>query len=141
MTPVFRATNDRTFAETLIRRNMTAYYERLGWHWDSQLFAKQWGEMDSIELCVNTSRVGLLCLYCDDTAYDIRELQIDPPWQRRGLGTAAIHYVEDLARQADVTSLRLRVFRINPARHLYQRLGFRVCQTDSDVITMQRTLR
>ncbi len=101
MTPVFRATNDRTFAETLIRRNMTAYYERLGWHWDTQLFAKQWGEMDSIELCVNTSRVGLLCLYRDDTAYDIRELQIDPPWQRRGLGTAAIHYVEDLARLLD----------------------------------------
>lgn len=141
MTLIIQPTKDKAFAESIILQNMSAYYKQLDMRWDTALFAKQWGELDSYELVMDASRVGLLCLYHDDRAYYIRELQIDPSWQRRGLGTAAIRYVEDLARQADIGSLRLRVFRINPARHLYQRLGFRVIKTDGDVLAMERIAR
>ncbi len=140
MTPVIRPTNDKAFAETLIRHNMAAYHQQLGWHWDTALFDQQWRELESYELVVNATPVGVLCLQQEHSAYHIRELQIAPSWQRQGLGTAALHFAEAHARQAGIHWLRLRVFSINPAMALYERMGFRVLTTEGGVQAMERRI-
>lgn len=140
MTPVIQPTNDKAFAETLIRHNMAAYHQQLGWHWDTALFDQQWRELESYELVVNATPVGVLCLQQEDSAYHIRELQIAPSWQRQGLGTAALHFAEARARQAGIPRLRLRVFSINPAMALYERMGFRVLTTEGGVQAMERRI-
>lgn len=140
MTPIIRPTNDKTFAEKLIRQNMSIYYKQLDMRWDTALFDKQWHELDSYELVINASRVGLLCINYDENAYYIRELQIDQKWQRQGLGTAAIRYTEEIAQQAGIRLLRLRVFCINPAIALYERMGFRVCKKEGGTHYMERSI-
>ncbi|MEX2365743.1 MAG: GNAT family N-acetyltransferase [Pseudohongiellaceae bacterium] len=135
-----RPTNDKAFAENIIIQNMSAYYKQLDMRWDTALFDKQWGELDSYELVINASRVGLLCINHDENAYYIRELQIDPRWQRQGLGTAAIRYAKDIALQSSIPLLRLRVFCINPAIALYGRMGFRICKTEGDTHYMERRI-
>ncbi len=61
---------------------------------------------------------------------------IDPPFQGRGLGTAI---VRDLLTECGERRLpaRLHVFPHNPARHLYERLGFRETGRDAASIVMQ----
>lgn len=140
MTPIIRPTNDKTFAESIIIQNMSAYYNQLDMRWDTALFAKQWGELDSYELVINASRVGLLCINHDENAYYIRELQIDHKWQRQGLGTTAIRYTEEMAKQAGIHLLRLRVFCINPAIALYERMGFQVLRTEEGIHFMERSI-
>lgn len=140
MTPMIRPTNDKTFAEKLIRQNMSAYYKQLDMRWDTALFDKQWDELDSYALVINASRVGLLCINHDEIAYYIRELQIDQKWQRQGLGTAAIRYTEEIAQQSGIRLLRLRVFCINPAVELYERMGFRVRKTEDGTHYMERSI-
>ncbi|EHJ92616.1 hypothetical protein KUC_2573 [Vreelandella boliviensis LC1] len=140
MTPIIQPTNDKAFAENIILQNMSAYYKQLDMRWDTALFAKQWGELDSYELVINASRVGLLCLNHDESAYYIRELQIDQKWQRNGFGTAAIRYTEEIAQQAGIHLLRLRVFCINPAIALYERMGFRICKTEDNTHYMERCI-
>lgn len=140
MTPIIRPTNDKAFAEKLILQNMSAYYEQLDMRWDTALFDKQWDELASYELVINTSPVGLLCVNHDEAAYYIRELQIDHKWRRQGLGTAAIRYTEEIAQQAGIRLLRLRVFCINPAIALYERMGFRICKTEDNTHYMQRRI-
>lgn len=132
-----RPTNDKTFAEKLIRQNMSAYYKQLDMRWDTGLFDKQWGGLDSYALTVNASRVGLLCINHDENAYYIRELQIAPQWQRRGIGKMAIRYAEETAQQADIHLLRLRVFCINPAKALYERMGFCISKTEGNTHYME----
>jgi ribosomal protein S18 acetylase RimI-like enzyme len=141
MTPIIRPTNDKAFAEKLIRQNMSGYYEQLDIRWDTDLFDRQWGELDSYALVTNNSRVGLLCINHDEDAYYIRELQIASPWQRQGLGAAAIRFTVDTAQQAGIHLLRLRVFCINPAIALYQRMGFRILKTEEGLHTMERRIR
>ena len=140
MTPIIRRTNDKAFAENIIIQNMSVYYNQLDMCWDTQLFAKQWDALDSYELVINAARVGLLCINHDATAYYIRELQIDQQWQRQGLGTTAIRYTEEMAKQAGIRLLRLRVFYINPAITLYERLGFRICKTEDNTHYMERRI-
>ncbi|MGM0826364.1 MAG: GNAT family N-acetyltransferase [Pseudomonadota bacterium] len=140
MTPVIRSTNDKTFAEKLIRQNMSAYYKQLDMYWDPVLFDKDWSELDSYELVINACQVGLLCINHDENAYYIRELQIDPQWQRQGLGEAAIRFVMEIARRAGIPLLRLRVFSINPAVALYERMGFRICKTQGHTHYMERRI-
>ncbi|MGP9652857.1 GNAT family N-acetyltransferase [Halomonas sp. AOP35-4E-18] len=140
MTPIIRPTNDKAFAENIIRQNMSAYYKQLDMRWNTALFDKQWSELDSYELVIKASRVGLLCINHDENAYYIRELQIDQKWQRQGLGTAAIRYTEEIAKQAGIHLLRLRVFCINPASALYERLGFRVSKTEGGTHYMERRI-
>ncbi|MGP9766524.1 GNAT family N-acetyltransferase [Halomonas sp. AOP13-D3-9] len=140
MTPIIRPTNDKAFAENIIIQNMSAYYKQLDMRWDTALFDKQWGELDSYELVINASRVGLLCINHDEAAYYIRELQIDQKWQRQGLGTAAIRYTEKIVKQAGIPLLRLRVFCINPASALYERMGFHVRKTEGGTHYMERRI-
>ncbi|GEN27206.1 hypothetical protein HVA01_08520 [Halovibrio variabilis] len=140
MTPIIRPTNDKAFAEKIIRQNMSDYYQQLGMRWNPALFDKDWGELDSYELVINASRVGLLCINHDGNAYYIRELQIDRTWQRQGLGTTAIRYTEEIAQQSGIRLLRLRVFCINPAIALYERMGFRVCKTEGGTHYMERRI-
>ena len=140
MTPLIRPTNDKRFAEQLIRQNMSGYYEQLDMHWDSALFDNDWRALESYQLVINTCPVGLLCINQDAQAYYIRELQIAPPWQRQGLGTAAIRYTMDRVRQADIDTLRLRVFCINPAVMLYERMGFHVRKTEDNTHYMERRI-
>ncbi|OAZ91487.1 GNAT family N-acetyltransferase [Halomonas sp. G11] len=140
MTPIIRPTNDKAFAEGIIRQNMSAYYKQLDMHWDTALFDKQWDEFESYELVINASRAGLLCINHDENAYYIRELQIDQKWQCQGVGTAAIRYTEEIAKQAGIHLLRLRVFCINPASALYERMGFRVRKTEGGTHYMERSI-
>jgi ribosomal protein S18 acetylase RimI-like enzyme len=117
---------------------MSGYYDQLDMRWDTDLFDRQWGELDSYALIINACPVGLLCINHNEHAYYIRELQIEPHWQRQGLGEAAIRHVVDIARRAGIPLLRLRVFGINPAVALYERVGFRICKTEGHTHYMER---
>lgn len=140
MTPLIRPTNDKAFAENLIRQNMAAYHKQLDMRWETALFEKNWNELDNYELVVNACPVGVLLLNHDEHAYYIRELQIVPQWQRQGLGSKAIRYVIEAAQQADINLIRLRVFCINPAIALYERMGFRVWKTEGGTHYMERSI-
>ncbi|WP_339882903.1 GNAT family N-acetyltransferase [Vreelandella maris] len=140
MTPIIQPTDDKVFAEELIRQNMSGYYTQLNMRWDTDLFDRQWDELDSYVLVINASRVGLLCINHDEDAYYIRELQISPEWRCQGLGTAAIRFTADTAQQAGIRLLRLRVFCINPAIALYERMGFRILKTAAGMHAMERRI-
>lgn len=140
MSPIIRPTDDKAFAEELIRHNMSVYYKQLDMRWDTALFDKNWSELDCYELVVNACPVGVLLLNHDESAYYIRELQIVDKWQRKGLGSHAIRYVIENAQQAGLNVIRLRVFCINPAIALYERMGFRIRKTEGKTHYMERRI-
>jgi ribosomal protein S18 acetylase RimI-like enzyme len=52
---------------------------------------------------------------------------IAPRYQRKGIGTAVMR---DLLLRAGTVPVRLNVLHVNPARALYERLGFRILSRD-----------
>jgi GNAT superfamily N-acetyltransferase len=69
--------------------------------------------------------IGCLCTSIQPGALKLHRVFLLPAAQGRGLGTALVREVMAAARARGLP-LRLRVLRVNPARNLYERLGFRV---------------
>jgi GNAT superfamily N-acetyltransferase len=67
----------------------------------------------------------------------LEQIFIDAPFQRRGIGTGIIHRLIDRANRAR-QPVTLGVVKINPARHLYERLGFRITLDDDRKFYMRR---
>jgi len=65
---------------------------------------------------------------CDEADHlYLSRVEVLPAWQGRGVGSGVIRALQALAR-AQGRPVRLHVFDINPARRLYERLGFRVVE-------------
>lgn len=69
--------------------------------------------------------IGLLKVLRDGLTWELLQIQLLPPFQGRGIGTMLIQSVIDEASAAKA-SLKLTVLKVNPAQHLYRRLGFMI---------------
>jgi ribosomal protein S18 acetylase RimI-like enzyme len=72
-----------------------------------------------------------------DGALYLEQIFIDAAFQRRGIGTGIINDLIGRATQAG-QPVMLGVVKTNPARHLYERLGFRVTHEDDRKFYMRR---
>ena len=97
--------------------------------WDEGLHARLFRERFDLSkvriVMVAEQAVGMLETATTDTEVVLSNIRIAPTYQRWGLGTAI---VSDLVADAHRArrSVRLRVLKVNPARSLYERLGFTV---------------
>jgi ribosomal protein S18 acetylase RimI-like enzyme len=65
-------------------------------------------------------------------AYHISELHVDPSLRNKGIGGALLDHAEAEARSTGYKQMSLSTTTSNPARHLYERHGFRVVETKTD---------
>jgi ribosomal protein S18 acetylase RimI-like enzyme len=68
--------------------------------------------------------IGRLWVACDSRSLTILDISVIPSLQGRGIGTDCMHRVLRRAREARL-DVELQVVTDNPARRLYERLGFR----------------
>ena len=68
-------------------------------------------------------QMGLLKVTRDGPEWVLQQIQIAPEFQGRGIGEALVRGVALEARQAGA-ALYLSVLKANPARRLYERIGF-----------------
>lgn len=65
-------------------------------------------------------------------AYIVHELHVHPEHRNRGIGGALLDYAEEQARHELAPRMALTTHMENPARHLYERHGFRVAEERTD---------
>ncbi len=81
-------------------------------------------ELDNYEVHLNQIRVGVLRFsYSVDTTF-LRDFQLLPEFQGRGIGAKCLDLVARHALNCQSTKLVLRVFSENPAINLYESKGF-----------------
>lgn len=77
----------------------------------------------------------MLKLDRDETPWHLMQIQLAPSLQGRGLETQLLDEIIREARSARA-SIRLGVLKVNPARRLYERLGFVVVRETVDRVKM-----
>lgn len=115
--------------EPLYEKCMRAYSEAF-YPWDPFSFRRTFKE-DEVEVLEYKGRiVGLLkTMVYEDHLY-LAEIQLDTVVRNRGLGTLLVRRTLDRGASLGLPVL-LRVLRNNPARGLYERLGFRVIRENT----------
>ncbi|MEP5111223.1 MAG: GNAT family N-acetyltransferase, partial [Ekhidna sp.] len=82
----------------------------------------------------NGQNIGLLKLDEKENSLEIVQIQIDPNYQRKGIGKKIIKSViEDFKGSKEIF---LSVLKENPAQQLYQRMGFKVTGHNDDSFIM-----
>lgn len=81
--------------------------------------------------------VGMVKLIRTDPEWHLRQIQISPAWQGRGLGAAILAPLLCGASDAG-RAIVLNVLRVNPAEKLYRRLGFEPVSESETSYKMRR---
>jgi len=88
-------------------------------------------------ILVDEQIAGVIAIRDEPARLHLEKIYIHPDFQRQRLGTRLL--TELIARAAAVRRpLTLRVLSVNPARFLYERLGFVVTETTSEYLFMER---
>ncbi len=99
----------------------------LGWSWTEPRVAKNIACHDTNVLvaCTGTQLIGFGIMHVGDSDAHLNLLAIRPSYQRRGLGTRIVDWLEKSARTAGISRVTLEVRSTNEqARHFYSKLGY-----------------
>lgn len=119
---------------------MGPYVEELFGPWDDSIqweFFDRWFQPGDVSVVVVEGKdVGVLGLENREAKVYVTRIEIHPDWQNRGVGSAVMRQV--LAQAAvEGKAVSLHVFEINPARRLYERLGFVTSDEQENRILMR----
>lgn len=132
--------DDREFLRRLHHTVVRRYVEAI-WGWDEvrqDEFVRQELEQTSpLIIEINGQSAGQITVNEREDEWTLVQLFILPEFQGQGIGTALLQWI---TREADCCEVPivLRVFKANPARHLYERFGFCVEREDDICFHMRR---
>jgi ribosomal protein S18 acetylase RimI-like enzyme len=117
---------DRAFLSELNVAALREYVD-LTWGWDdadqATRFDRRFDPQAYQVVAVGDRDVGAIQVVRRDREIVLNSIQVLPEFQGRGIGTALICDLQAEARAGDV-ALSLQVLKVNPAKRLYERLGF-----------------
>lgn len=124
---------DFAFLSELHRLTMKEYVSQI-WGWDDrqqeQLLRERFAP-EALQIVLSESaEVGVLQVVERDEDLYLEKIYLLPTWQNKRLGSAIIRSLQERAITLS-KPLTLSVLRPNPARKLYERLGFIVTGEDS----------
>ena len=123
-----------------VHRQALGPYVAATWGWDDAEQRVAWEQRAAIgrqAVLVDGQRAGFFNAAERDDGFWISNIELLPEFQCRGIGTRLLQGVLDRADDAG-KPVGLRVLRVNPARKLYERLGFAVVSEDDTHYYMGR---
>ncbi|AWV02959.1 GNAT family N-acetyltransferase [Burkholderia sp. JP2-270] len=118
---------DLPFLLTLRRLTMTGHLQRVGAPTDDEAHDRRIRAHfeDAMIVCEGADAIGLLKVTRAAGEWHVHQIQILPARQGQGIGEAVLRELLTDAARANVC-VSLGVLHGNPARRLYERLGFRI---------------
>jgi GNAT superfamily N-acetyltransferase len=131
--------HDFQYCERLYFANMERINRELRLDHDAQIasFRRQWNSTEVRIIMLDGADVGWLQSATRDGTFFVGQLFVDAAHQGRGIGTEVMHRLIAEASALNQV-MTLGVVKINPAKRLYERLGFQVTHEDDRKFYMRR---
>jgi ribosomal protein S18 acetylase RimI-like enzyme len=138
----FRAAlaQDFEYCRRIYFAEMQWIIDRLGLNQTAQevSFEEQWQAAQVRIIMFDQFDVGWLQTITQDAELFVAQLFVEGKFQRRGIGTGVMDRLIAEASRLN-QAVALSVVRINPAVHLYKRLGFQITAEDDRKFYMRRS--
>ena len=137
---VYQPTRDLSASAQITYNNMRTYYEYYAVDWALPTIVEQITGLDNWDILSDGDVIGAIRFAWDNDECYLRDLQVSSQYQKQGIGAQAVAESVRLAREYGVKQLRLRVFKISPAYHLYTRCGFTIASEDERFFNMVKNI-
>lgn len=133
--------NDLEFILELKRLTMKWYIEKI-YGWDENIQRKKTQEElnNNIEdmriIMCEGKDIGVTTFNNFEDCYQVGLIIVHPSYQNKGIATKIINEYIKIAKENN-KKIVIKTYKENPARILYQRLGFEICKTDDTHIHFQ----
>lgn len=117
---------DYGFLFQLQRSTMKDYVQQTwGWDetWQQEYFQQHFNPASCQIINSRGEDIGVLSVESGSEEILLHNIQLIPEYQGKGIGTSLINSILEEARQSG-RQVALQVLKVNPARRLYERLGF-----------------
>lgn len=132
---------DAEFIRELTRENCYDYLlQTIGWNEERQNQEPKFPERYQMVFDHNDP-IGFLSLREQPNCLYLKTLQLIPPYRRKGIGTALIKFIENIAAKTAKAKIQLRVFKNNPAQFLYRRCGFSLLEEEEWFYVMDKIVK
>lgn len=130
--------NDFDWLYDLRSQTMANYVNDSGEKFNSETQSKRiMKEYESIKIVRSDNQdIGMFKVKRNSDKWEIIQIQLLPNYQHLGIGTKLIKSLQAEASKQGV-AIFLSVLKVNPAKQLYERLGFEVFQEKEKSYTMR----
>lgn len=121
---------DADFLYYLLKAAMQEYVtQTYGWDelWQQAHFQETFDPDRQQVIVLDGRDIGVIAVERKDTELFLAKIYLLPEYQNRGIGTRLIQVLLQEAFD-QYLPVKLRVLKVNPARKLYERLGFKVVE-------------
>ncbi|QJQ02343.1 GNAT family N-acetyltransferase [Herbaspirillum rubrisubalbicans Os34] len=118
------SSEDFEFARQIVFSEMRPYYTEARIDWSDVSFEEGWKFNRGYIVYIEDSRVGYFSIRTEKNFLYIQDMHVLKDYRNKGVGRFAINFIIDLLLTADITEIRLKVFKNNSAVKFYERLGF-----------------
>lgn len=132
--------DDLAFARELTRVNMRVYYLRYGLVWQPEAFDTEWPKRESYLVMQADQVIGFLGVTRETDYLYVRDVQLMEAHRGEGVGKWVMICVAQMARDRGCASVRLKVFKSNPAVEFYHRLGYFQVGQEPALFWMERAV-
>jgi len=132
--------DDLRFCYEVKKAALRCYVESI-WGWEEKVqldfHRKDWDAQRPEIITLDGKDIGTMEIVRMESGFHLGEFYIFPEFQRQGIGT---HFMGLVLSEADKRSLptTLEVIKINPAKSLYERFGFRTAGETKTHYQMKR---
>jgi ribosomal protein S18 acetylase RimI-like enzyme len=127
--------DDYAYCYRLTKRNMQDLFCKHWGGWVPAEFRKGFVVENIAMVIIAGKRAGYLSVIKEPLAIYIDNIQLSPAWQGQGIGASLLNRLLDTHPGV---SIRLTTFEDNPAKRLYERMGFAVLERNGMTITMEK---
>jgi ribosomal protein S18 acetylase RimI-like enzyme len=126
---------DYAYCYRLTKRNMDELFCRRWGGWIPAEFRKGFVIKNISMVIVAGKRAGYLNVIKEPPLAYVANFQLSPIWQNRGIGTRLLNRLL-VTHSRD--SIQLMTFEDNPAKRLYERMGFVVVEKNGMTVKMEK---
>jgi GNAT superfamily N-acetyltransferase len=131
---------DYGFVYRLSKKNMYALFVRNWGRWEPKRFRDDFDEKNIMIVEYKKRRIAYYDIKLNADSGHINNIQVARFMQGKGLGTFLMGFLEKESKKHGIKRINLKVFKDNPAKELYLRLGYEPIKDDGPAIILEKRL-